>query len=87
MARPIRFEAADFAVENGAVRADAVRISSASCGQDLKTWPLRETSVHRCPVTWARARKPSIFGSKIQSELSNDSGMRSSRIAVTESVM
>jgi hypothetical protein len=48
-------------------------ISSASCGQDLNTCPLREINSQRCPRTCASARNPSIFASKMKAGWSNGS--------------
>ena len=49
----------------------------------LKGLPLHETSVQWWPLTCARARNPSNFGSNIHSGLSKGSGMRRRRMAAT----
>ena len=67
VAPPVRVEAANLPVEYGAMRAHAVRDLLRQLRPGLKMLPLQETRVQRWPSTCASARKPSIFGSKIQS--------------------
>jgi hypothetical protein len=74
VAGAVRLQAADFLIQDGRVRPHEWALSSASCGQDSKGWPLREMSAQRWPLTCASALKPSILGSKVQSVWSNGSG-------------